>query len=185
MPDLEQIKISALDRKSLSSDLDYDDYLPFNDNSAGTEATKAVTIFALNSYIKNGVNAIARSAVSGESYASMPRIDATTISGERTRSTRVDANVLSGYLINGQDVIVDSISGSSISGATVSADTISAISVYGTVKSPFNIAGTSTSYTDSLHVNGDLHVHGSTITTSAENLSVKDPIIELAKDSLW
>ena len=50
MPDLEQIKISAVDRKSLSSDLDYDDYLPFNDNSAGTEATKAVTIFALNSY---------------------------------------------------------------------------------------------------------------------------------------
>ena len=33
-----------------------------------------------------------------------------------------------------------------------------------------------------MHVDGDLHVHGNTITTSAINLSVHDPIIELAKD---
>ena len=67
MPDLEQIKISALERKALSYDLAYDDYFPFNDNSAGNEATKAVTMFAIDSYAKNNVDNIARSAVSGTS----------------------------------------------------------------------------------------------------------------------
>ena len=64
MSETQNIKISALDRKSLSSDLAWDDYLPFNDNSAGDQATMAITINGMDSYFKNGVNHIARSAVS-------------------------------------------------------------------------------------------------------------------------
>ena len=104
------------------------------------------------------------------------------------RAQAVSANVLSGGLVDYNSLSGDSVTArsitavQSISGTTVSADTVSAISLYGTLKSAFNIAGTTTSYVDSLHVDGALHVHGSTISTSAENISVKDPIIELAKD---
>ena len=46
----ENIKISALDRQSLSSDLAFDDYIPFNDTSAGDQATMAITIGGMDSY---------------------------------------------------------------------------------------------------------------------------------------
>jgi hypothetical protein len=191
----ENVKISALDRQSLSSDLAADDYLPFNDNSAGDQATMAITIGGLDSYFKNNIDNLARSAVSGfptdtlTAYPVLPRLVATSItSTDGMRAEAVSANVLSGGRVDYNSLSGDSITArsitavQSISGTTVSADTVSAISLYGTLKSAFNIPGTTTSYMDSLHVNGDLHVHGSTITTSAENLSVKDPIIELAKD---
>ena len=191
----ENVKISALDRKSLSSDLAYDDYIPFNDTSAGDQATMAITIAGMDSYFKDGVNHLARSAVSGfptdtlSAYPTLPRLEAASItSTDGMRAQAVSANVLSGGLVDynslsGDRVTARSITAvQSISGTTVSADTVSAISLYGTLKSAFNIAGTTTSYVDSLHVDGDLHVHGSTISTSAENISVKDPIIELAKD---
>ena len=191
----ENVKISALDRKSLSSDLAYDDYIPFNDTSAGDQATMAITIAGMDSYFKDGVNHLARSAVSGfptdtlSAYPTLPRLEAASItSTDGMRAQAVSANVLSGGLVDYNSLSGDSVTArsitavQSISGTTVSADTVSAISLYGTLKSAFNIAGTTTSYVDSLHVDGDLHVHGSTISTSAENISVKDPIIELAKD---
>ena len=191
----ENVKISALDRKSLSSDLAYDDYIPFNDTSAGDQATMAITIGGMDSYFKDGVNHLARSAVSGfptdtlSAYPTLPRLEAASItSTDGMRAQAVSANVLSGGLVDYNSLSGDSVTArsitavQSISGTTVSADTVSAISLYGTLKSAFNIAGTTTSYVDSLHVDGDLHVHGSTISTSAENISVKDPIIELAKD---
>ena len=191
----EIVKISALDRKSLSSDLAYDDYIPFNDTSAGDQATMAITIAGMDSYFKDGVNHLARSAVSGfptdtlSAYPTLPRLEAASItSTDGMRAQAVSANVLSGGLVDYNSLSGDSVTArsitavQSISGTTVSADTVSAISLYGTLKSAFNIAGTTTSYVDSLHVDGDLHVHGSTISTSAENISVKDPIIELAKD---
>ena len=191
----ENVKISALDRKSLSSDLAYDDYIPFNDTSAGHQATMAITIAGMDSYFKDGVNHLARSAVSGfptdtlSAYPTLPRLEAASItSTDGMRAQAVSANVLSGGLVDYNSLSGDSVTArsitavQSISGTTVSADTVSAISLYGTLKSAFNIAGTTTSYVDSLHVDGDLHVHGSTISTSAENISVKDPIIELAKD---
>ena len=191
----ENVKISALDRKSLSSDLAYDDYIPFNDTSAGDQATMAITIAGMDSYFKDGVNHLARSAVSGfptdtlSAYPTLPRLEAASItSTDGMRAQAVSANVLSGGLVDYNSLSGDSVTArsitavQSISGTTVSADTVSAISLYGTLKSAFNIAGTTTSYVDSLHVDGDLHVHGSPISTSAENISVKDPIIELAKD---
>ena len=191
----ENVKISALDRQSLSSDLAYDDYIPFNDTSAGDQATMAITIGGMDSYFKDGVNHLARSAVSGfptdtlSAYPTLPRLEAASItSTDGMRAQAVSANVLSGGLVDYNSLSGDSVTArsitavQSISGTTVSADTVSAISLYGTLKSAFNIAGTTTSYVDSLHVDGDLHVHGSTISTSAENISVKDPIIELAKD---
>ena len=191
----ENVKISALDRKSLSSDLAYDDYIPFNDTSAGDQATMAITIAGMDSYFKDGVNHLARSAVSGyptdtlSAYPTLPRLEAASItSTDGMRAQAVSANVISGGLVDYNSLSGDSVTArsitavQSISGTTVSADTVSAISLYGTLKSAFNIAGTTTSYVDSLHVDGDLHVHGSTISTSAENISVKDPIIELAKD---
>ena len=191
----ENVKISALDRKSLSSDLAYDDYIPFNDTSAGDQATMAITIAGMDSYFKDGVNHLARSAVSGfptdtlSAYPTLPRLEAASItSTDGMRAQAVSDNVLSGGLVDYNSLSGDSVTArsitavQSISGTTVSADTVSAISLYGTLKSAFNIAGTTTSYVDSLHVDGDLHVHGSTISTSAENISVKDPIIELAKD---
>ena len=191
----ENVKISALDRKSLSSDLAYDDYIPFNDTSAGDQATMAITIAGMDSYFKDGVNHLARSAVSGfptdtlSAYPTLPRLEAASItSTDGMRAQAVSANVLSGGLVDYNSLSGDSVTArsitavQSISSTTVSADTVSAISLYGTLKSAFNIAGTTTSYVDSLHVDGDLHVHGSTISTSAENISVKDPIIELAKD---
>ena len=76
----ENVKISALDRKSLSSDLAYDDYIPFNDTSAGDQATMAITIARMDSYFKDGVNHLSRSAVSGfpthtlSAYPTLPRI---------------------------------------------------------------------------------------------------------------
>ena len=195
MSETQNIKISALDRKSLSSDLAWDDYLPFNDNSAGDQATMAITINGMDSYFKNGVNHIARSAVSGfptdtlSSYPVLPRLEATSItSTDGMRAKGLSANMVSGGLGYFSSLTADGVTANSItavtslSSTTVSANTVSAINLFGTLKSAFNIAGTSTSYMDSLHVNGDLHVHGSTITTSAENLSVHDPIIELAKD---
>ena len=191
----ENVKISALDRKSLSSDLAYDDYIPFNDTSAGDQATMAITIAGMDSYFKDGVNHLARSAVSGfptdtlSAYPTLPRLEAASItSTDGMRAQAVSANVLSGGLVDYNSLSGDSVTArslsaiTSLSATTVSADTVSAISLYGTLKSAFNIAGTTTSYVDSLHVDGDLHVHGSTISTSAENISVKDPIIELAKD---
>ena len=190
----ENVKISALDRKSLSSDLAYDDYIPFNDTSAGDQATMAITIAGMDSYFKDGVNHLARSAVSGfptdtlSAYPTLPRLEAASItSTDGMRAQAVSANVLSGGLVDYNSLSGDSVTArsitavQSISGTTVSADTVSAISLYGTLKSAFNIAGTTTSYVDSLHVDGDLHVHGSTISTSAENISVKDPIIDPTK----
>ena len=191
----ENIKISALDRQSLSSDLAYDDYIPFNDTSAGDQATMAITIGGLDSYFKDGVNHLARSAVSGfptdtlTAYPTLPRLEATSItSTDGMRTNGLSANMVSADTAYFSSITADGLTANSLtaitslSATTVSADTVSAISIYGTVKSAFNIAGTSTSYVDSLHVDGDLHVHGSTISTSAENISVKDPIIELAKD---
>jgi len=195
MPDTVNVKISALTRKSISSDLAADDYFPFNDNSAGDQATMAITIGGMDSYFKNNIDNLARSAVSGfptdtlTAYPVLPRLVAVSITAtDGMRAHGVSANVLSGGFVDYNSLSGDSITArsitavQSISGTTVSADTVSAISLYGTLKSPFNIPGTTTSYMDSLHVDGDLHVHGSTITTSAENLSVTDPIIELAKD---
>ena len=195
MADTVNVKISALTRKSLSSDLAADDYYPFNDNSAGDQATMAITVGGMDSYFKNNIDNLARSAVSGfptdtlSAYPTLPRLEAVSITAtDGMRAQAVSANVLSGGFVDYNSLSGDSITArsitavQSISGTTVSADTVSAISLYGTLKSPFNIPGTTTSYMDSLHVDGDLHVHGSTITTSAENLSLTDPIIELAKD---
>ncbi len=56
MADTVNVKISALTRNSLSSDLAADDYFPFNDNSAGDQATMAITIGGLDSYVKNNVD---------------------------------------------------------------------------------------------------------------------------------
>ena len=62
---MEKVKLSDLTRISASADLATADYLPFNDASEGTDATRAVTIGAFDSYFKNNVNHIARTAVSG------------------------------------------------------------------------------------------------------------------------
>ena len=62
---MEKVKLSDLTRKSLSADLASADYLPFNDADQGTDATRAVTIGALDSFFKNNVNHLGRTAVSG------------------------------------------------------------------------------------------------------------------------
>ena len=189
MAEIDQIKIAELDRKALSSDLAYDDYFVFNDNDAGIEATKAVTMFAIDSYAKAGVHQIARTAVSAATNAALPRIEVITISGTNTRTERLDAHIISAIEPESKLTVTDAVinvglSAVSLSGTTVSANTVSAANIYGTVRTPLNIntPASNTSYLDSLHVDGDLHVHGNTITTSAINLSVHDPIIELAKD---
>ena len=189
MAEIDQIKIAELDRKALSSDLAYDDYFVFNDNDAGIEATKAVTMFAIDSYAKAGVHQIARTAVSAATNAALHRIQVITISGTNTRTERLDAHIISAIEPESKLTVTDAVinvglSAVSLSGTTVSANTVSAANIYGTVRTPLNIntPASNTSYLDSLHVDGDLHVHGNTITTSAINLSVHDPIIELAKD---
>ena len=61
--ELDTKKISALTRKTLSADLDYLDYLVFNDRSAGDTGTMAITVDALDSYFKVNVGHIGTCAL--------------------------------------------------------------------------------------------------------------------------
>ena len=137
MADTVNVKISALTRKSLSSDLAADDYYPFNDNSAGDQATMAITVGGMDSYFKNNIDNLARSAVSGfptdtlSAYPTLPRLEAVSITAtDGMRAQAVSANVLSGGFVDYNSLSGDSITArsitavQSISGTTVSADTV-------------------------------------------------------------
>ena len=69
----------------------------------------------------------------------------------------------------------------SVSATTVSARNISATTLFGQVETDLN-DGSGTSNFGNVLIEGDLRVLGDTIATSAENLAVRDPIIEVAKD---
>ena len=177
---MEKVKLSDLTRKSLSADLASADYLPFNDADQGTDATRAVTIGALDSFFKNNVNHLARTAVSG---TLMPSINTTTLSGANFRSTAgVIANSLTAVSIDTGNLSANNLhANNSVSATTVSGRNVMATTLYGTLKGNVN-TDAATSTFKNVHIDGDLRVFGSTVTTSAQNLAVRDPIIEVAKD---
>ena len=177
---MEKVKLSDLTRKSLSADLASADYLPFNDADQGTDATRAVTIGALDSFFKNNVNHLGRTAVSG---SLMPLINTTTLSGANFRSTAgVIANSLTAVSIDTGNLSANNLhANNSVSATTVSGRNVMATTLYGTLKGNVN-TDAATSTFKNVHIDGDLRVFGSTVTTSAQNLSVRDPIIEVAKD---
>ena len=177
---MEKVKLSDLTRKSLSADLASADYLPFNDADQGTDATRAVTIGALDSFFKNNVNHLGRTAVSG---SLMPLINTTTLSGANFRSTAgVIANSLTAVSIDTGNLSANNVhANNSVSATTVSGRNIMATTLFGTLKGNVS-TDAATSTFKNVHVDGDLRVFGSTVTTSAQNLSVRDPIIEVAKD---
>ena len=177
---MEKVKLSDLTRKSLSADLASADYLPFNDADQGTDATRAVTIGALDSFFKNNVNHLGRTAVSG---SLMPLINTTTLSGANFRSTAgVIANSLTAVSIDTGNLSANNVhANNSVSATTVSGRNVMATTLYGTLKGNVN-TDAATSTFKNVHIDGDLRVFGSTVTTSAQNLAVRDPIIEVAKD---
>ena len=177
---MEKVKLSDLTRKSLSADLASADYLPFNDADQGTDATRAVTIGALDSFFKNNVNHLARTAVSG---TLMPSINTTTLSGANFRSTAgVIANSLTAVSIDTGNLSANNLhANNSVSATTVSGRNVMATTLYGTLKGNVDTDSGTSSF-GNVHIDGDLRVFGSTVTTSAQNLSVRDPIIEVAKD---
>ena len=177
---MEKVKLSDLTRKSLSADLASADYLPFNDADQGTDATRAVTIGALDSFFKHNVNHLARTAVSG---TLMPSINTTTLSGANFRSSAgVIANSLTAVSIDTGNLSANNLhANNSVSATTVSGRNVMATTLYGTLKGNVN-TDAATSTFKNVHIDGDLRVFGSTVTTSAQNLSVRDPIIEVAKD---
>ena len=177
---MEKVKLSDLTRKSLSADLASADYLPFNDADQGTDATRAVTIGALDSFFKNNVNHLGRTAVSG---SLMPLINTTTLSGANFRSTAgVIANSLTAVSIDTGNLSANNVhANNSVSATTVSGRNIMATTLFGTLKGNVS-TDAATSTFKNVHIDGDLRVFGSTVTTSAQNLSVRDPIIEVAKD---
>ena len=188
--ELDTKKISALTRKTLSADLDYLDYLVFNDRSAGDTGTMAITVDALDSYFKVNVGHIGRTALSGDSsvdYGVMPHIQAVTLSGANMRSTATfTANNLTGTKISGTGLCGDAAYIlSTLTATTLSAENIHAANLSGIlesqVKTDLNQQGGSSSFGHVI-IEGDLKVHGTTVTTSASNLAVRDPIIEVAKD---
>jgi len=173
---MEKVKLSDLTRISASADLATADYLPFNDASEGTDATRAVTIGAFDSYFKNNVNHIARTAVSG---SLMPTSNVTTLSAANIRSTaNIIANSLTAVSIDTGNLSANNVhANNSVSATTLSGKNIAATTLFGNV----NI-DSGTSNFGNVHIDGDLRVFGSTVTTSAQNLAVRDPIIEVAKD---
>ena len=177
---MEKVKLSDLTRKSLSADLASADYLPFNDADQGTDATRAVTIGALDSFFKNNVNHLARTAVSG---TLMPSINTTTLSCANFRSTAgFIANSLTAVSIDTGNLSANNLhANNSVSATTVSGRNVMATTLYGTLKGNVN-TDAATSTFKNVHIDGDLRVFGSTVTTSAQNLAVRDPIIEVAKD---
>ena len=177
---MEKVKLSDLTRKSLSADLASADYLPFNDADQGTDATRAVTIGALDSFFKNNVNHLGRTAVSG---SLMPLINTTTLSGANFRSTAgVIANSLTAVSIDTGNLSANNVhANNSVSATTVSGRNIMATTLFGTLKGNVS-TDAATSTFKNVHIDGDLRVFGSTVTTSAQNLAVRDPIIEVAKD---
>ena len=188
--ELDTKKISALTRKTVSGALDYLDYMVFNDASEGDLATNAVTIDALDSYFKVNVGHIGRTALSGDSsvdYGVMPHIQAVTLSAANMRSTATfTANNLTGTKVSAVGLCGDaSYIKSTLTATTVSAENIHAANLSGIlesqVKTDINQQGGSSSF-GHVTIEGDLRVHGATVTTSASNLSVRDPIIEVAKD---
>lgn len=189
--ELNTIKISDLTRKSLSSDLEYQDYLVFNDFSMGSvSATMAVTMQALDSYFKVNVGHIGRSALSGDAYGVMPSIQATTLSAANFRSTAgaiFNNLTASTFSTNNLDLITISAHNiqvhETLTATTISAKNINVGTLSGNLQG--NLIGSvdeesGTSHFNNVHINGDLRVYGSTVTTSASNLSVHDPIIEVA-----
>jgi len=188
--ELDTKKISALVRKTVSGALDYLDYMVFNDASVGDLATNAITINALDSYFKVNVGHLGRTALSGDSsvdYGVMPHIQAVTLSAANIRSTATfTANNLTGTKIAGTGLCGDA----AYIKSTLTATTLSAENIHGAnlsgilasqVKTDLNQQGGSSNFGHVI-IEGDLRVHGSTVTTSASNLSVRDPIIEVAKD---
>ncbi len=177
---MEKVKLSDLTRKSLSADLASADYLPFNDADQGSDATRAVTIGALDSFFKNNVNHIARTAVSG---TLMPSINTTTLSGANFRSSAgIIANSLTAVSIDTGNLSANNLhANNSVSATTVSGRNVMATTLYGTLKGNVDTDSGTSSF-GNVHIDGDLRVFGSTVTTSAQNLSVRDPIIEVAKD---
>ena len=177
---MEKVKLSDLTRKSLSADLASADYLPFNDADQGTDATRAVTIGAMDSFFKHNVNHLARTAVSG---ALMPSINTTTLSGANFRSSAgVIANSLTAVSIDVGNLSASNLhANNSVSATTVSGRNVMATTLYGTLKGNVDTDSGTSSF-GNVHIDGDLRVFGSTVTTSAQNLSVRDPIIEVAKD---
>ena len=173
---MEKVKLSDLTRKSLSADLASADYLPFNDADQGSDATRAVTIGAMDSFFKNNVNHIARTAVSG---TLMPSINTTTLSGANFRSSAgIIANSLTAISIDTGNLSANNVhANNSVSATTLSGKNIAATTLFGNVNTD-----SGTSNFGNVHIDGDLRVFGSTVTTSAQNLSVRDPIIEVAKD---
>ena len=151
------------------------DYLPFNDVAdQGTDATRSRTIGALDSFFKNNVNHLGRTAVSG---SLMPLINTTTLSGANFRSTGVIANSLTVSIDTGNLSANNLHANNSVSATTVSGRNVMATTLYGTLKGNVN-TDVLTSTFKNVHIDGDLRVFGSTVTTSAQNLAVRDPIIE-------
>ena len=188
--ELDTKRISALTRKTVSGALDYLDYLVFNDASAGEAATQAITVGALDSYFKVNIGHLGRTALSGDSsvdYGVMPRIQAVTLSAANIRSTATFiANNLTGTKIAGTGLCGDAAYiKSSLTATTLSAKNIHAANLSGIlesqVKTDLNQQGGSSSF-GHVTIEGDLRVHGTTVSTSASNLSIRDPIIEVAKD---
>ena len=188
--DLDTKRISALTRRTVSGSLNYLDYLVFNDASAGNDATQAVTVAALDSYFKVNIGHLGRTALSGDSsvdYGVMPRIQAVTLSAANIRSTATfTANNLTGTKISGAGLCGDAAYiKSTLTATTLSAKNIHAANLSGIlesqVKTDLNQQGGSSSF-GHVTIEGDLRVHGTTVSTSASNLSIRDPIIEVAKD---
>ena len=128
----------------------------------------------------------ARTAVSG---SLMPVSNLTTLSAANIRSTAgAIFNSLTAATIQVDDIDTDGTisannlhADNSVSATTISGRNISATTLFGQVETDLN-DGSGTSNFGNVLIEGDLRVLGDTVSTSAENLAVRDPIIEVAKD---